>query len=316
MISGLSSYLPEQRLTNEDLARAFGNWTAEKIFLKTGIRERRIAGKDECASDMAVAAAERLLGTDTGKVDFLIFCSQAPDYILPTTACLIQKRLGLKTSCGAIDLPLGCSGYVYGLSIAHGLIAAGTANEVLLLTADTYSKLIGAGDKSTRTLFGDGATATLLSRTSARKLSAFTLGTDGGGQKQLIVERGGSRVPLQEGQTPTLYMNGPEIFNFTNKIVPPLLDAVLLKADLKRDDISFFVFHQANGFILEHLRAKMGIETEKLPLCLSDYGNTVSSTIPLTLAQLEREGRLKAGMKLVLIGFGVGFSWGGCVLEW
>jgi 3-oxoacyl-[acyl-carrier-protein] synthase-3 len=317
MLKELKIYLPEGRLTNEDLARDFGNWSAEKIFAKTGIRERRIAAAGECASDMAFHACEELL---TGKArenfDFIIFCSQTPDYLLPTTACLLQQRLGLKTACGAIDLPLGCSGYIYGLSLAHALLATGTATNLLLLTADTYSKLIAPDDRSTRTLFGDAATATWLAKDSPHRLSSFVLGSDGRGENDLIVKSGGARNAAVDGAAPTLFMNGPEIFNFTLRVVPGLVQDILAKAGLNFDDIDFFVFHQANAFILEHLRTKLRVPREKFPIHVERCGNTVSSTIPLTLAELERSGQLKPSAKIMLVGFGVGFSWGGCILHW
>jgi 3-oxoacyl-[acyl-carrier-protein] synthase-3 len=317
MLKNLTTYLPEGRLTNDELAMGFGNWTAEKIFAKTGIRERRIAGQHECASDMAFrAGADLLEGKDRQCFDFIIFCSQTPDYLLPTTACILQRRLGLGTGCGAIDLPVGCSGYIYGLALAHALLLAGTATNLILLTADTYSKLIAEGDKSTRTLFGDAATATWLTKDSSRRLSSFVLGSDGGGADDLIVKSGGARHGAENGKPPTLFMNGPEIFNFTVRIVPGLVRDVLNKARLQPDEIDYYVFHQANAFLLEHLRVKLNIPREKFPMHLEECGNTVSSTIPLTLADLDRSGRLQPGMKIVLIGFGVGLSWGGCLLKW
>ncbi len=313
---------------NEDLAALFPDWTEAKIFEKTGIRQRRIVEENECASDLAYAAAEKLLAVGAKDADYLLFCTQSPDYLLPTTACVLQHRLKLSTSCAALDFNLGCSGYIYGLSLAAALLQSGQAKRVLLLTADTYSRLIDPADKSTRTIFGDAGTATLLDKESRARLHSFVLGSDGAGAEQLIVKAGGSRYPMRNDQRSAvegsdtaydphcLYMNGPEIFNFTIRAVPKLVKAVLEKAELSTDQVDLVVFHQANGFMLEHLRRKLAIPFEKFVVHLENCGNTVSSTIPLALENIIHSGRLKPGMKVLLVGFGVGYSWGGCILEW
>ena len=328
MISRFASYLPKNILTNEKLAELFPDWPAEKIFAKTGIRERRIASESECASDLAFNAAERLLTNKVRKADFLLFCTQSPDFSLPTTACLLQDRLRLPTSCAALDFNLGCSGYIYGLSLADALIRAGSAQRVLLLTGDTYSRLIHPLDKSTRTIFGDAGTATMLVADARARLHSFILGSDGSGGNQLIVRANGARFPNGLKEKPSLddsgnlqdpnclYMNGPEIFSFTLRAVPKLVKSVLDRAALQLNDVDIFVFHQANSFMLEHLRRKLDIPSEKFVIDLEKTGNTVSSTIPLTLEQLAQAGRLQPGTKVLLAGFGVGYSWGGCILEW
>jgi 3-oxoacyl-[acyl-carrier-protein] synthase-3 len=242
--------------------------------------------------------------------------------LLPTTACLLQHRLGLPTTCAALDFNLGCSGYIYGLALAQALISSGQARRVLLLTGDTYTKLLDPSDKSTRTIFGDAGTATLLDAACRHRLDSFVLGTDGRGEKELIVAAGGARNPVAAGAVAgspdpaCLFMNGPEIFNFTLKAVPKLVSQVLAKASLAINDIDLFVFHQANAYMLEHLRRKIGIPQEKFVLHFAHCGNTVSSTIPIVLEHLIAEGRIKSGMKLLLAGFGVGFSWGACIFEW
>lgn len=328
MIEKICSFLPEKTLDNRQLAELFPMWTSEKIFEKTGIRERRIADADTCSSDLAFAAARKLLNSDEVGMDWLLFCSQTPDYILPTTACVLQHRLKLPTSCAALDFNLGCSGYIYGLSLANSLLESGAASKVLFLTADTYTKLIHPSDKSTRAIFGDAGTATMLNRTSRSKLHSFVLGSDGSGAEQLIVRNRGMRLQKLEDRSAILdvsgnvqdpdflFMNGPEIFNFTLKAVPKLVQSVLSRASLSLDNIDLFVFHQANGFMLEHLRRKIGISPDKFILELENCGNTVSSTIPIALEQLIQTGRLQPGMKVLLAGFGVGYSWGGCILEW
>ncbi len=329
MITNIAVHLPPEVLSNEQLAKLYPDWTAEKIYEKTGIRERRVVAEGECASDLAYAAGGRLLAQEGAKsADFLLFCTQTPDYVLPTTACVLQHRLGLPTSCAALDFNLGCSGYIYGLSLANSLLQSGAANKILLLTADTYSRLIHPLDKSTRTIFGDAGTATLLSKNSNARLHSFVLGSDGSGAEQLMVKTGGARHARADQPAASiddsgnvldpscLYMNGPEIFNFTIKAVPKLVQGVLEKAGLTLDQVDLVVFHQANAFMLEHLRRKLGIPPEKFMVHLEYCGNTVSSTIPLALDAALQTGRLRPGMKVLLAGFGVGYSWGGCILEW
>lgn len=297
------------------------SWSPEQIFRKTGIRTRHILGKDEHASDIAFTAADKIL-TERGRddIDFLLFCTEAPDFILPATACVLHKRLGLSDRCGALDFNLGCSGYVYGLALANSLIAQGLARKVLLLTADAYSKMMAPDDKSTRTLFGDAASATLLSADSPRKLHGFSFGTDGSGAGFLINAAGGFRgatnnAPVQ-ADARYLRMDGPEIFNFTLRRVPESIEDTLHKAGLTIDEVDHFIFHQANAFILEHLRKKLKLPEDKFVIDLENYGNTVSSTIPLCLEHMIDGNKLKAGDKCLLLGFGVGLSWASCILEW
>lgn len=324
-IAAIAGWLPEQRLDNHALAALYPGWTAEKILEKTGIAERRIAAPDETAADLAHAAARRLFderGVDPASIDFLLFCTQTPDYILPTTACLLQDRLGLPTHCGALDFNLGCSGFVYGLSLAKGLIETGQAGRVLLLTADTYSKVIHPGDKSVRTLFGDGACATLIEADEgdAPAIGPFVFGSDGRGARNLIVPTGGFRrardaasaVEVEDGSgnvrtADDLYMNGAEIMAFTLASVPAAVEAVLAKAGIDKGEVDLFAPHQANAFMLERLRRKLGVAPERWLVELELVGNTVSSSIPLAL---ERRLDAGSGARLaVLVGFGVGYSW-------
>jgi 3-oxoacyl-[acyl-carrier-protein] synthase-3 len=326
-IAAIAAHLPASELTNQDLARELGDWTADKIFDKTGIRSRRISAENECASDLGVAAAQRLFASgacDPQAVDFLIFCTQSPDYFLPATACTIQARLGLPTSCGAVDINQGCSGFVYGLALAKSLVGAGTASCVLLVTADTYTKFLHPRDRTVRTLFGDGAAATLVIRRDGEdeSIGPFVMGTDGRGACQLIVPVGGLRR-RPNGETAVareaeggnwrseqnLYMNGPEIFNFTLSTVPLAVEQLLLKANGGLQEVDYFVFHQANRFMLERLRNKLKIAPEKFCIDLEDCGNTVSSTIPLALERARRAGRITSGQRVMLVGFGVGYSW-------
>jgi 3-oxoacyl-[acyl-carrier-protein] synthase-3 len=331
-IAAVATHFPAGKLTNEQLAAEI-DWEAEKIFEKTGIAERRIAADDECASDLGVAAAQKLFERGVcapQDVDFLLFCTQSPDYFLPTTACLVQDRLGLRTDCGAFDLNQGCSGFVYGLGVAKSLIESGLARNVLLITADTYSKFINARDRSVRTLFGDAAAATLVRAVESDQelIGPFIFGTDGAGAPNLIVPVGGLRNrPSAENETETeeeggnrrsprnLYMNGGEIFNFTLKTIPPSVARLLAKWGRPIDEVDHFVFHQANRFMLEKLRNKLKLPEEKFWIAMESCGNTVSSTIPVVLEEAMAGGRIAPGQDVMLMGFGVGYSWAGAMLR-
>jgi len=323
----MASYLPEKVLDNHALAELYPQWSAEKIFQKTGIRARRVAAADETAADLAVGAANRLFrerGVARESIDFLIFCTQAPDYFLPTSACLIQERLGLQTNSGALDINLGCSGYVYGLSLAKGLIESGSASRVLLLTADTYSKFIHPLDKSVRTLFGDGAAATLIEAVKADSpwIGPFVFGTDGSGANNLIVRTGGLRHARTAASAveysdssgnirseDNLFMDGAAIMSFTLSMVPRAVEALAAASQVSLAEVDWVVLHQANSYMLEGLRKKMRIPAGKFVLHLEECGNTVSSTIPIALEHLLQTGRLQRGQRLTLVGFGVGYSW-------
>jgi 3-oxoacyl-[acyl-carrier-protein] synthase III len=322
-IGPIAVHLPEKVEDNNFLGAQFPKWDMPLIYAKTGIRERHIAAPDECASDLGVAACKRLFAEydiDRSTIDFLLFCTQTPDYVLPTTACLMQDRLGLPTSIGALDFNLGCSGFVYGLSLADGLIRSGIARRVLLVTAETYSKYIDPTDRSLRTIFGDGAAATLVEPSDEPSLGSFVFGTDGRGADTLLVTKGGARPeadaiqPRKRRRWPsTLYMDGPELVKFSLDVVPPLIDRVLAQAKWGNDKVDMYLLHQATLFMLEHLRERLSLDREHTPEALEQYGNTVSSTIPILIRDLRQSGRLKPGKRTVLVGFGVGLSWAGCV---
>lgn len=336
-IRGIASYLPASVLTNAELEQRFPDWSAAKILEKTGIAERHIAADGELASDMATIAARRLLerdGIDPGSIDILVFCSQSLDYILPSSACLIQDRLGLPTSCMSFDLSLGCSSYVHGLSIVSALLEAGRGRRALVLTADTYSKYLDPEDRAVVTLFGDAGTATLLDIDDVAGLPAclgpFVSGSDGAGARDLIIESGGNRnaTPgLSSSESPPLpaqrphradrlFMDGPKIFEFSLRRVPDALTRVLEAAHLAASDIDLFVFHQANRFMLDALKRKLKIPAERFALEMEDVGNTVSSSIPLALERLVAANRIKSGAVLALVGFGVGYSWAAGIARW
>ena len=326
-IRGIAYYLPDSVLTNEELVKQFPEWTVDKISKKVGISERHVTTEDETAGDMAVKAAEKLFaekGFDRSVIDFVLLCTQSPDYHLPSTSCIIQDKLGLSTRCGAFDFNLGCSGYEYGLAVAKGLVVSGIAKNILLLTAETYTKYIHPQDKGNRTIFGDGATATLISDTGYAEIGEFCLGTDGSGAEQLIVKSGCARhfqlvndYQMDEDggihSSDNLYMNGKAIFDFTSDVVPPLIDETLQKNGLNMEDVDLFVFHQANKYMINYIRKMMGIDKERFYICMENVGNTVSSTIPIALCEAEKEGKLKGN--IVLAGFGVGLSYGAVILK-
>ena len=330
-IDSVSSYLPSRVLGNEELSEEVG-WTVDKILEKTGIVERRIAAPEECVSDMASAAAKQLIQEreiDREAVQFLILCTQTPDHLLPSTACIVQECLGLSTRCAAFDINLGCSGYIYALGVANALIRSRMFERGIVLTADTYTKFINPKDRSIRTLFGDAATATWVTASASPGLMNFELGTDGKGKDNFIIPAGGTRLPhssetarLVEDASGSqrsqdeIFMNGQEILVFSLKRVPPLVRNLLATSGLQQGDIDWFVFHQANKFMLDYLAQKMRVPPERMCFCLRHVGNTVSSTIPLVIEHGVGQGQLAPGDKLLLVGFGVGYSWGGCILNW
>lgn len=327
-IKAISYYLPDRVVTNEELVREFPEWSVEKVAQKVGVDSRHVAAEDETAGDMAEKAARKLFEEykiAPKSIDFLMLCTQSPDYFLPSTACILQDRLGIPTSAGAFDYNLGCSGCVYGMAMAKGLITAGIAKNVLLLTAETYNKYLHPSDKSNRSIFGDGAAACLISTDGFAEIGEFSLGTDGSGANNLIIKTGASRqkratgisIEDEEGHIwydDYLYMNGGAIFNFTLDAVPVMMKEILKKNQLEKEQINYYVFHQANKFMLNTIRKVCVIPKDKFYVNLSGTGNTVSSTVLIGLKNCIDNQIVKSGDKVMLSGFGVGLSWGGTVL--
>lgn len=334
VIERIECHLPDEVETGAKLAAEFPAWRIQEIEEKTGISERHVAAAGECASDLAAAAARKLFDSGActaADIDFILFCTQTPDYLLPTTACLLQDRLGVPTSAGALDFNLGSSGYVYGLALAQGLIEKGNARRVLLLTADTYSKLIHPADKSVRTIFGDAAAATLVSGMDAAEpaLGPFVFGSDGRGGRNLMVPASALRVPRSpetsavtadsSGNLRTaenLFMDGGEIFAFTLRAVPKLARELLERAGRKQEEIDLFVLHQPNRIMLNTLRRQMRIPEDRFYIHLAGCGNTASASIPLALAAARDDGRLRPGSLVMLVGFGGGYSWAATLVRW
>lgn len=327
-IKALSYYLPEKVVTNEELVKEFPEWSVDKVALKVGVDSRHLAAENETAGDMAEKAARKLFtecGISPKEIDFLMLCTQSPDYFLPSTACILQNKLGIPTTAGAFDYNLGCSGCIYGMAIAKGLITAGIAKNVLLLTAETYNKYLHPSDKSNRSIFGDGAAACLISTDGFAEIGEFVLGSDGSGANNLIVKTGASRqktatgkfVEDEEGHIwydDYLYMNGGAIFNFTLDIVPTMLNQVTEKNSITKDDIDFYIFHQANKFMLNTIRKVCVLPKDKFYVNLSETGNTVSSTVLIGLKDCIDNQTIKNKDKVMVAGFGVGLSWGGTIL--
>ncbi len=334
-INYISSYLPKNKRTNEDIAHRHPEWSVEKISLKVGIEQRHLANSNETAGDMAFIAAESLLNDNKlnrDDIDYIILCTQSPDYMLPSTACVLQHRLGLSKHCGAFDYNLGCSGYVYGLGIAKGFILSGQAKNVLLLTAETYTKYISDQDKGNKTIFGDGATATLVTSNVIDgslnlEIGNFVYGTDGSGAESLIVKNGASRHPAKDGtdefdeegnfvrNNNHIYMDGKAIFNFTAFEVPKLVKETLNVNQTKKEDVDLFVFHQANAYMLDTVRKRCGIDAEKFFVDIKTVGNTVSNSIPIALAKAKKQYRLENVRSILISGFGVGLSMAAVILN-
>ncbi|HCM35203.1 ketoacyl-ACP synthase III [Chryseobacterium sp.] len=320
-VSKIEYYLPELVLTNEDLEKEFPEWSSERIQEKVGISQRHISAENETVLDLAVKSSEKLFESyDREKIDFILFCTQSPDYFLPTTACILQDKLELRKNIGAMDFNLGCSGFVYGLAFAKGLIAGGIAKSILLITSETYTKHINPKDKGNRSIFGDASASAIIEKAENGTDYKFCLGTDGSGAENLIVKKGAFRTdfelnPENEFEPENLYMNGPEIFNFTIENIPGLVKETMEVNGLTMDDIDHFVFHQANSFMLNYLRKKTKIPAEKFYIDMEKTGNTVSATIPIALKNMMEKGMLKEGDKILVAGFGVGYSWGATILE-
>lgn len=328
-IKAISYYLPNNIVTNEDLVQEFPEWSVEKVASKVGVNSRHVAAKDETATDMAEHAARKLFdeyNISPSEIDFVLLCTQSPDYHLPSSACILQDRLDIPTSAGAFDYNLGCSGCIYGMAVAKGLIAAGIAKNILVLTAETYNKYLHPSDKSNRSIFGDGAAACLVSTEGFAEIGEFVLGTDGSGANNLIVKSGCARIPNPTGESITddeghvwyddyLYMNGGAIFNFTLDAVPAMMSQVLEKNALAKDDVDYYIFHQANKFMLNTIRKVCLLPKGKFYVNLETTGNTVSSTILIGLKDCLDNGTIHKDMTVMCSGFGVGLSWGGVILR-
>lgn len=325
-IKAIEYVYPEQKISNDDLAKQFPDYDFSKFEEKVGIKNRYWVGKNETALDLAIKACVKLFDRiDKNTIDYILYCTQSPEYFLPTTACILQDKLKLGENIGALDFNLGCSGFSYGVSLAKGLINSGQAKNILLVTAETYSKYLHPKDRSNRAIFGDAAAATLISFSEEEQIGAFLFGTDGSGHDKLIVRNGCGKSPYSEDAEEIvygtdnvysdnhLYMNGPEVFDFTNKVIPNFTKEILSKNDTTIEDVNQFVFHQANTFMLNFMRKRLKIDSEKFYIDMEDGGNTVSCTIPIALKKYSQ--KIKEKENIVIVGFGVGLSWSGGLIE-
>lgn len=326
-LTAVADYVPPEVLGNEELVAGHESWTAEKILEKTGIRHRHVAGPGVLTSGLAAAAGQRLIDehqVDPATIDFVILVTVTPDQLVPFAAAALHRALGLSSAAGALDVILGCSGYAYGLSLAAGLVESGRAERVLLTTADRFTPIAGASELSSRSLFGDGGTASLIEPAEQAGAGAAVIGrtrygTDGAGIEHLVIPDTGLRGWLNQDRAdgpPRLHMNGHEVFDFALRVVPPFVKQFLETEGLSRDDVDHFVFHQANLFMLQHLRRRLRIPEERFVVNIEEVGNTNASTIPMALAKLGREGRFSSGDVGLLAGFGTGYSWSAARLDW
>ena len=316
-ISAISYHLPETVEGIETLQHDNPDWDMRKILDKTGIKNRHISSPGETAVDLAFTAAKKLIesSSESDGIDLLILVTQSPDYVLPTSACILQDRLGLPKNCMAFDINLGCSGFIYALSIAGSLIESGVATKGIILCADTYTKYIGKNDRTCRPLFSDGASATLVESSEVDCIGPFELGTDGSGYDRLIVKHSGARVE-EQSETASLVMYGSDVFLFTMSVVPMCIKNLLKNAELKLENIDLFIFHQASKLVIENLIRTMSLDKNKVFTNFENIGNTVSASIPIAIKDADTQGRLKEGDNVMLVGFGVGLSWGATLLRW
>ncbi|CAG5079152.1 3-oxoacyl-ACP synthase III family protein [Parvicella tangerina] len=327
-IQDIVIHTPTKELTNEELSTIFGIPMGE-IFRSTGIKKRFLSAPDELASDLAVEVGKAFFNKSVitkDEVDFLLYVTSALDYVGPATACLIHEQLGLPKTCAAIDIPMGCSGFTNGLLIAKALVENGTGKNVLLITSDMPTKVLHSEDYHLRALFSDAAAATLISDQGGFLVNEVAYGCDGSGAENLIIRGSGARNPVDK-EWITKYekegglligrmeMDGMEILRFSLREVPTLLNELLEKNNLSKDDIDLFIFHHASDIVIRFLSRKMNISSEKVFTCLEDFGNTVSASIPIAIHEAKKAGVIKANSVIFIAGFGIGYSWSGTILK-
>jgi 3-oxoacyl-[acyl-carrier-protein] synthase-3 len=320
-ITGIGSNAPERVMTNEELATMVDT-SDEWIVERTGIRERRVAAPEEALSDLALPAAKAALaqaGLDASEVDLIVVATVTPDMFFPSTGAILADQLGAKDAA-AYDLAAGCTGFVYALVQAQGMVAGGLAKNALVVGGDVLSKIVDWTDRSTCVLFGDGAGAVVLERVEEGGFLGFELGADGSGGPQLYIPAGGSRAPASAETVATRQhfakMNGREVFKFATRVLVDSAEKVLDECGVSVEDVDVYVPHQANVRIIEHARRKLGIPGERTVVNVDRYGNTSSGSIPLALGDAEADGRLVPGELVLMTGMGAGLTWGSALIEW
>lgn len=333
IIEKSSYFLPDTIVSNQDLEQERPGWKLESTEAKSGIKSRHIASENETALDLAIKAVEKLIkeeGLDLKEVDGIVFCTQSPNYILPSNAFLIHAHFDFKEEVVAFDYNLACSGFVYGLGIIRGLIETGLCTKVLLINADTYSKFIHPGDKATRVLFGDSAAASIIGNVSSDSgIQDIKLATSGKMHEAFMIPAGGAKTPFssetkqesedQSGNITTpenIQMNGFAVWKFISKTVPIQIKGLLKKNNLEMEDIDLFVFHQASKLTLDSLIKALKIPKEKAFMNMENIGNNVSASIPIAIKDAEDSGKLSRGDLILISGFGVGLSWGSILMKY
>jgi 3-oxoacyl-[acyl-carrier-protein] synthase III len=320
-ITGLGSHVPDRVLTNDELSKLVDT-SDDWIVERTGIRERRIAAPEEALSDLALPAAEQALdtaGVRAEDVDLLIVATVTPDMAFPSTGAILADRLGAKDAA-AYDLSAGCTGFMYAIAQAHGMVAAGLSKKALVVGGDTLSKIMDWTDRSTCVLFGDGAGAVVMERVGEGGFLGFELGADGSGGVHLLQPAGGSRMPASRETVQNgghyAHMNGREVFKFATRVLVSSAEAVLGECDVTIDDVDVYVPHQANVRIIDHATKKLGVDPKRVVVNVDRYGNTSSGSIPLALADAQEDGRLREGELVLMTGMGAGLTWGSGLIEW
>ena len=331
IIESIEYYLPENIVTNADLQKENPDWNLEKITEKTGVYQRHIAGKNETAYDLSIKACDKLFQTnDKNNIDGIIYCTQSPDYIMPSNSFLLHKYFGLKDEIFAYDFNHACTGYIYCLAMANAFVKAGMAREILLVNADTYSKYINPKDRSTRVLFGDGAAATIVKKSGRKRgIIDIDLGSSGSGYNKFWIPAGGLRSPKSSSTSieieddrsnirtqNDIEMDGFGVWSFINSVVPKQVDRLLKRNSVEKTDVDQFIFHQASKMTLESIMRSMKLNEEKVFINIRNTGNMVSASIPISLRDAIDQGEIDHGSTLVLSGFGVGLSYGAILMEY
>ena len=331
-IRQIEYHLPEKIVTNDDLQATHPEWDVQKVSEKSGVLQRHIALDNETAFDLSCRAVEKLFQNDEiskDNIQGILFCTQSPDYIMPSNAFLIHKQFCFENHVWAFDFNLACSGYVYGLSIARGMIETNLAENVLLINADTYSKFINPNDRSTQVLFGDGAAASIISKGNNGGIIDIALASSGKDYESFYIPAGGCRLPKgnstaeitsdhsgNQKSPENIQMNGFAVWQFISKVVPQQILELLTKNNINISDIDFFGFHQASKLTLDSLIKALKIDPDKVYTNMNRVGNTVSASIPIALKDAELAGKLKRGDLVLLSGFGVGLSYGSLIMRY
>ena len=330
IIESIEYYLPENIVTNADLQKENPDWNLEKITEKSGVYQRHIAGKNETAYDLSIKACDKLFQTnDKNNIDGIIYCTQSPDYIMPSNSFLMHKHFGLKDEIFAYDFNHACTGYIYCLAMANAFVKAGMAREILLVNADTYSKYINPKDRSTRVLFGDGAAATIVKKSGRKRgIIDIDLGSSGSGYNKFWIPAGGLRLPKSDSTSVEMEddrgnirtqndieMDGFGVWSFINSVVPKQVDRLLKRNNVTKADIDQYIFHQASLMTLESIMRLMKLNEEQVFINIHNIGNTVSASIPIALKNAIDQDKVNNGSTVILSGFGVGLSYGAILMK-